>query len=133
MGLKFTKDKDINFNVSSPSKNHDSSQSQDNSISNKETKGNYFNYIEDNIKVDEIKTKMKRMSMANPNTSASEVKTVDKYSKRMSLPNTSATVNMEASLLKLIKKHNKDSEDKELIDSCLQKHFFFRILEKNAR
>jgi len=106
MGLKLTKDKDITFNVSNSSKNHDSSQSQDNSISNEKN----------NIKIDERK-----------------VKTSDKNVKKISNANTSASVNMEASLLKLIKKHNKDREDKELIDSCLQNHFFLRILEKNAR
>ena len=47
--------------------------------------------------------------------------------------NTSISASSEATLLKLIKKHNKDSEDKELIDNCLQKHFFLRILDKCAR
>lgn len=35
--------------------------------------------------------------------------------------------------LKLIKKHNKDFEDNEIIDFCLQKHFFLKALKKNAR
>lgn len=48
-------------------------------------------------------------------------------------PNTSASVSVESSLLKLIKKHNRDAEDKDLIDGCLQNHFFMRILDKNAR
>lgn len=39
----------------------------------------------------------------------------------------------ETAVLKLIKKHNRDSEDKEMIDSSLQRHFFLKVLEKNAR
>jgi len=35
--------------------------------------------------------------------------------------------------LKLIKKHNKDFEDNEIIDFSLQKHFFLKALKKNAR
>ena len=43
------------------------------------------------------------------------------------------TASGEQSVLTLIKKHNKDSEDKEMIDLSLQKHFFLKVLEKNAR
>jgi len=57
----------------------------------------------------------------------------EKSIKKLSSANTSSVASTEASILKLVKKHNKDCEDKEMIDACLQKHFFLRILDKNAR
>ncbi len=52
------------------------------------------------------------------------------YSKK-TMPQITSTG--EVAVLKLIKKHNKDLEDKEMIDSCLQKHFFLKALDKTAR
>jgi len=34
---------------------------------------------------------------------------------------------------KIVRKHNKELEDSSLIEQCLMKHFFFRVLEKQAR
>lgn len=39
----------------------------------------------------------------------------------------------EAKVLKVIKKHNTELEDAEMINDVLQKHFFMRILDKRAR
>ena len=36
-------------------------------------------------------------------------------------------------MIKIVKKHNKESQDAKLIDECLAKHFFFSSLEKQAR
>ena len=41
--------------------------------------------------------------------------------------------NEEEKIIKITKKHNKESEDSKLIDTCLSKHFFFSCLEKQAR
>lgn len=35
--------------------------------------------------------------------------------------------------MKVVKKHNSDLEDNEMISECLAKHFFMRILDKRAR
>lgn len=39
----------------------------------------------------------------------------------------------EAKALKVIKKHNTELDDLEMISDCLSKHFFMRILDKRAR
>jgi len=39
----------------------------------------------------------------------------------------------ELAVLKLLKKHNREHEDKEMIDISLHKHFFLKVLEKSAR
>ncbi len=83
-------------------------------------------------------TTSNQLNISNNNSSheitkVDERRAKDKNIKRTNPANASASVNAEASILKLIKKHNKDAEDKDLVDGCLQNHFFMRILEKNAR
>ena len=39
----------------------------------------------------------------------------------------------EKSIIKIIKKNNKNNEDKELINNCLMKHFFMKDLEEQTR
>lgn len=41
--------------------------------------------------------------------------------------------NYEETVLKIIKKHNNSSNDQELINDCLMKHFFMKKLDKDAR
>jgi CRP-like cAMP-binding protein len=42
-------------------------------------------------------------------------------------------VSNESEVLKIVKKHNKEFEDSKLIDNCLTKHFFMRVLDKASR
>jgi hypothetical protein len=39
----------------------------------------------------------------------------------------------EKNILTIIQKHNRSSDDKELIDNCLLKYFFMKDLETKAR
>ena len=53
--------------------------------------------------------------------------------KKKPIINIDPVTGQESSILKILKKHNRDFEDKELIEECLMKHFFMRSLEKQAR
>ena len=69
-----------------------------------------------------------------PNTSNSHINELNENLKKISLSqNEKSLSNEEEKNIKIVKKHNKESEDGKLIDECLSKHFFFSSLEKQAR
>ena len=78
--------------------------------------------------------------MSNPNIYISEKNQI-KIEKAIVKSNTLTIKKMdsintdkkEENNLILINKHNRNLEDKELIENCLQTHFFLRILNKTAR
>ena len=68
------------------------------------------------------------------NSSNSQLKELNENLKKISLSkNEKSSSNEEEKNLKIVKKHNKESQDAKLIDECLSKHFFFSSLEKQAR
>ncbi len=69
-----------------------------------------------------------------PNSSNSHINELNENLKKISLSkNEKSSSNEEEKNLKIVKKHNKESQDAKLIDECLSKHFFFSSLEKQAR
>jgi hypothetical protein len=61
-----------------------------------------------------------------------QVTNVRKNSKKNKILNENLISN-ESQVLKVIKKHNRECDDAKLIDSCLTKHFFMRVLDKLSR
>ena len=53
--------------------------------------------------------------------------------KNISISQTEQVTSQEKDALGIIQKHNRQYEDKDLIEQCLLKHFFMRSLEKQAR
>ena len=53
--------------------------------------------------------------------------------KNISISLTEQITSQEKDALGIIQKHNRQYEDKDLIEQCLLKHFFMRSLEKQAR
>ena len=53
--------------------------------------------------------------------------------KKINLEKTPKDENFEEKVLNLLKKHNSQLNDLELIDNCLKKHFFMKKLDKEAR
>ena len=69
-----------------------------------------------------------------PNTSNSHINELNENLKKISLSQNEKSLSIEEEKnIKIVKKHNKESEDGKLIDECLSKHFFFSSLEKQAR
>ena len=60
------------------------------------------------------------------NSSNSQLNELNENLKKISLSkNEKSSSNEEEKNLKIVKKHNKESQDAKLIDECLSKHFFF--------
>ena len=78
---------------------------------------------------------IKRKSIINVSFAEkfNEIETTKENKNEVLLIDPKLPVLTEQEVLKIKKKHNKDLEDKELIENVILKHFFIRNLEKQAR
>ncbi len=69
-----------------------------------------------------------------PNPSQSPINQLNESIKKISLSNTDKnTQSDEEKVIRIVKKHNKESQDAKLIDECLAKHFFFFVIRKTSK
>lgn len=89
-----------------------------------------------NVNGNKTKEVTKEVNKDNDNTNGKDTKELKEVERKGKHPSKKIAPKVtigEHAVLVLVKKHNKESEDKEMIDLCLQKHFFLKVLEKNAR
>jgi cGMP-dependent protein kinase len=125
-----------NIEVEKKEKNNDNLS--DTKSSNESDDKNNQNIENENLATSNRKARplyIKRKSIINVSFAEkfNEIETSKENTNKVLLIDPKLPVLTEQEVLKIEKKHNKDLEDKELIENVILKHFFIRNLEKQAR